>query len=135
MSGAVLDSERLTRVLGCQMATSKSVKLHKLRKFVTSLSTKEGRGKEFVSLYIPPNASTDRVVAALKEASDSAEVENASSRDVRNRLQDAIKNIIQRLRARILCGNIRCERFRNRSVECGRTYPSRADRNLPLRCR
>jgi peptide subunit release factor 1 (eRF1) len=34
------------------MATTNSVKQHKLRKLIAWLSDKEGRGTEFISLYI-----------------------------------------------------------------------------------
>jgi peptide chain release factor subunit 1 len=77
------------------MATSKSVKQHKLRKLIAYLSDKEGTGKEFISLYIPREISIDDVVANLKEASNSVSMKSES---VTDRLQDAIKNVIQRLK-------------------------------------
>ncbi len=72
MLGVNLVSEKVTHFHGCQMATSNSVKLHKLRKFIASLSTKEGRGTEFVSLYIPHETAVDNVVANLKRNLNSA---------------------------------------------------------------
>jgi peptide chain release factor subunit 1 len=77
------------------MATTNSVKQHKLRKLIAWLSDKEGRGMEFVSLYIPREKSIDEIVAILKEESDSAVMKSES---VRERLQDALKNIIQHLK-------------------------------------
>jgi peptide chain release factor subunit 1 len=77
------------------MATTDSVKQHKLRKLIAWLSDKEGRGMEFVSLYIPREKSIDEIVAILKEESDSAVMKSES---VRDRLQDALKNVIQRLK-------------------------------------
>jgi peptide chain release factor subunit 1 len=77
------------------MATSNSVKQHKLRKMIAWLSGKEGIGKEFISLYIPPTASFDQIVATLRNQSNSANVENEN---VRYRLQDAFKNLIQHLK-------------------------------------
>jgi peptide chain release factor subunit 1 len=77
------------------MATTNSVKQHKLRKLVAWLSDKEGRGMEFISLYIPRGTSIDEIVAILKEKSDSAVTKSES---VRDRLQDALKNVIQHLK-------------------------------------
>jgi peptide chain release factor subunit 1 len=77
------------------MATTNSVKQHKLRKFIAWLSDKEGRGMEFISLYIPREKSIDEVVAILKEESDSVIMKSES---VRDRLQETLKSIIQRLK-------------------------------------
>jgi peptide chain release factor subunit 1 len=79
------------------MATTNSVKQHKLRKLIAWLSDKEGRGMEFLSLYIPQQASIDNIVATLKNESDSAPVKYEV---VRDRLQDAFKNVIQHLKLR-----------------------------------
>ncbi len=52
---------------------------------------------EFISLYIPMEKSIDEVVAILKEASDY----NVSKSDgVGNRLQEALRNVIQRIKLR-----------------------------------
>ena len=80
------------------MATTNSVKQHKLRKLIACLSDKEGRGMEFISLYIPRESSIDDIVANLKEESDSVAKKSESDRAVRDRLQDAIKNVIQHLK-------------------------------------
>ncbi len=77
------------------MATTNSVKQYKLRKLIAWLADKEGRGMEFISLYIPREKSIDEIVAILKEESDSAVMKSES---VRDRLQDALKNVIQRLK-------------------------------------
>jgi peptide chain release factor subunit 1 len=77
------------------MATTNSVKQHKLRKLIAWLSAKEGRRMEFISLYIPRDKSIDEIVAILKMESDSAAIKSES---VRDRLQDALKNVIQRLK-------------------------------------
>jgi peptide chain release factor subunit 1 len=79
------------------MATTNSVKQHKLRKLIAWLSDKEGRGMEFISLYIPQQASIDEIVAILKNESDSAAVKYEV---VRDRFQDAFKNVIQHLKLR-----------------------------------
>jgi len=79
------------------MATTNSVKQHKLRKFIAWLSEKEGRGMEFISIYIPREKSIDEIVAVLKGEADSAVMKSES---VRDRLQAALKNVIQRLKLR-----------------------------------
>ncbi|MGD0449894.1 MAG: peptide chain release factor aRF-1 [Candidatus Bathyarchaeia archaeon] len=81
---------------GCQIATTNSVKQHKLKKLIAWLSGKEGRGMEFISLYIPREQSIDEVTAFLKAESDSAA---AKSKSV-GRLQDALKTVIQDLKLR-----------------------------------
>jgi peptide chain release factor subunit 1 len=92
---ANLGSGKVTHVYACQMATSNSVKQHKLRKMIAWLSDKEGRGKEFVSLYIPPTVSINQVVANLKNHFNSVPMEH---RNVGDRLQDALKNLVQHLK-------------------------------------
>lgn len=80
------------------MATTNSVKQHKLRKQIAFLSNQEGRGIEFLSLYIPRGKSIDEIITNIKDESDSAATKYENRKDVRNRLQDAIKNVIQRLK-------------------------------------
>jgi peptide chain release factor subunit 1 len=77
------------------MATTNSMKQHKLRKLIAWLSDKEGKGMEFISLYIPRETSIYEMVEILKKESDSAVMKSES---VRDRLQDALKNVIQRLK-------------------------------------
>ncbi len=81
----------------CQLATTNSVKQHKLRKLIAWLSDKEGKGTEFISLYIPQEKSTDEIVAILKRESDSA-TGKSESNSARDHLQDTLKNVIQRLK-------------------------------------
>ena len=88
-------SDKVTHFHGCQMATSNSVKQHKLRKLIASLSDKQGREMEFISLYIPREKSIDEVVAFLKCESDGAVNKSES---VKDRLQDALKNVIKHLK-------------------------------------
>jgi peptide chain release factor subunit 1 len=77
------------------MATTNSVKQHKLRKLIAWLSDKEARGTEFISLYVPRETSIYETAEKLKKESDSAGMKSES---VRDRLQDALKNVIQRLK-------------------------------------
>jgi peptide chain release factor subunit 1 len=77
------------------MATTNSVKQHKLRKLIAWLSDKEGRGMEFISLYIPREKSIDEIIANLRKESDFAAMKSQS---VRDRLQDALKHVIQHIK-------------------------------------
>jgi peptide chain release factor subunit 1 len=79
----------------CQIATTNSVKQHRLRKLIACLSDKEGRGMEFISLYIPREKSIHEIVTTLKKESDSVAMKSESIKD---RLQEALKNVIQRLK-------------------------------------
>ena len=81
------------------MANSNSVKQHKLRRLIAWLSDKEGGGMEFISLYVPREKSIDEVVAILK-CEFEFNAAKSESVSVRDRLQDAIKNVIQRLKLR-----------------------------------
>ncbi len=65
---------------------------------MASLSIEEGRGAEFVSVYVPQESSVDNIVANLKCELDSVEIKYEDARDVMNRLQEALKNVIQRLK-------------------------------------
>jgi len=74
---------------------NESVKHYKMRKLIGLLSGREGRGKEFVSLYIPGTKSIDEVVTKFKNKSDAFDIE---SEDARNRVQRSSKNVIERLK-------------------------------------
>ncbi len=87
--------ERVVHFRACNMATSDSVKLHKLRKLIAWLSQIEGRGKEFISLYIPREKSIDEIIAFLKNESDCVVM---NSESVKDRFQNVLKNIIQHLK-------------------------------------
>lgn len=58
-------------VFACQLATSTSVKQHKLRKRIAWLSEKKSSSKEFISLYVPSNMSIFDVRVALKNEFES----------------------------------------------------------------
>ena len=77
------------------MATTDSVKHHKTRKLIAYLSEKEGRGMEFISLYIPREMSIDEIITILKKKSDSLEIKSEKSRD---RVRDSLRNVEQRLK-------------------------------------
>ena len=73
-----------------------SVKLYKVRKLISELASKEGRGTELVSLYVPPKKPVHEVIANLREEWGTAG--NIKSDTTRNHVQDALTRTMQRLK-------------------------------------
>lgn len=73
-----------------------SVRLYKVRKLISELSNKEGRGTELVSLYIPPKKPIHEAIANLREEWGTAG--NIKSDTTRNHVQDALTKTMQRLK-------------------------------------
>lgn len=90
-----LSSVKDTHIYACQIGTSNSVKQHKLRKMLAWLSDKEGTGKEFISLYIPPHSSVDQIISVLKNQSNPASMGHERIKDG---FQDSFKNLVQHLK-------------------------------------
>ncbi len=90
-----MSTPKTTLLHACHLATTNSVKQHKLRKLIAWLSEKEGRGKEFISFYLPPSTSIDEAVSVLKSESDKI---LPKSDCVKERLQEVLKNVIQNLK-------------------------------------
>ena len=78
------------------MAKADSVKLYKVRKLISELSNKEGRGTELVSLYIPPKKAIHEALANLREEWGTAG--NIKSDTTRNHVQDALTRTMQKLK-------------------------------------
>ncbi len=78
------------------MSKSDSVRLYKVRKLISELSNKEGRGTELVSLYIPPRKPIHEAIANLREEWGTAG--NIKSDTTRNHVQDALTRAMQRLK-------------------------------------
>ncbi len=79
----------------CHVATTESVKQHKLRKLIAWLSASEERGKEFVSIYVPPLTLIDEIVAVLKSKSDEILPKSDSAE---GRLQEVLRHVMQNLK-------------------------------------
>jgi peptide chain release factor subunit 1 len=69
---------------------------YKLRKLVSELEGKEGRGTELISLYIPPKRAISEVAKDLREEASTAT--NIKSKTTRKNVTDAIESILQRLK-------------------------------------
>lgn len=80
------------------MSTAKRTSLEKfrLKKAIDTLSQKEGRGTELVSLYVPPGRQVSDVIATLKQERGTAA--NIKSDTTRKNVQDAITKVMQRLK-------------------------------------
>ncbi|MDG6996902.1 MAG: peptide chain release factor aRF-1 [Nitrososphaerota archaeon] len=70
--------------------------MYRIRKLLSDLSNKMGRGTELVTLYLPPKKPVHEAIAALREESGTAS--NIKSDTTRNHVQDALTKTIARLR-------------------------------------
>jgi len=73
-----------------------SLQRFRLKRALQTLSSKEGRGTELVSLYVPPGRQISEVVAMLKQEYGTAS--NIKSTTTRKNVQDAITKTSQRLK-------------------------------------
>ena len=80
------------------MSTRKrtSLELFRLKKTLMTLASKEGRGTELVSLYIPPGKQISEVMNMLRDEYGTAS--NIKSTTTRKNVQDAIVKVQQRLK-------------------------------------
>lgn len=72
------------------------VSLYRFRKLLKELESKEGKGTELISLYIPPNKPVSDVIGYLRQ--EYATAGNIKSKSTRKNVQDAIESAIQRLK-------------------------------------
>ncbi|MBI2648525.1 MAG: peptide chain release factor aRF-1 [Thaumarchaeota archaeon] len=79
-----------------QLGKADSVRLYRIRKAISELSNKEGRGTELVSLYIPSRKPIHEVIAYLRDEWGTAG--NIKSDTTRNHVQDALTKTMQRLK-------------------------------------
>ena len=73
-----------------------SLELFRLRRTLTSLADKEGRGTELVSLYVPSGKQISDVINMLRDEYGTAS--NIKSTTTRKNVQDAIVKVQQRLK-------------------------------------
>ncbi len=73
-----------------------SVRLYKVRKLISELADKEGRGTELISLYVPPKKPVHEVISNLRDEWGTAG--NIKSDTTRNHVQDALVKTMQRLK-------------------------------------
>lgn len=75
---------------------SDSIARFKLKRTLETLASKEGRGTELISLYVPPERKIHEVMANLREEYGTAS--NIKSRTTRKNVQEAIERTLQRLK-------------------------------------
>jgi len=73
-----------------------SVSRFRLKRTLEMLASKEGRGTELISLYVPPGRRIHEVMANLREEYGTAS--NIKSRTTRKNVQEAIDRVSQRLK-------------------------------------
>jgi len=73
-----------------------SVTLYRFKKLIKELESKQGKGTELISLYIPPNKPIADVIGYLRQ--EYATAANIKSKSTRKNVQDAIESAIQRLK-------------------------------------
>ncbi|MCJ7423979.1 peptide chain release factor aRF-1 [Candidatus Bathyarchaeota archaeon] len=80
------------------MSTAKksSLELFRLKKTLASLTKKEGRGTELVSVYVPPGKQISDVINTLRDEYGTAS--NIKSTTTRKNVMDAIVKVQQRLK-------------------------------------
>lgn len=75
---------------------SNSVVIYKIRKLLSELSEKKGRGTELVTLYVPKTKALHEVINSLREEYGTAS--NIKSDTTKNHVQDALTKTMQRLK-------------------------------------
>jgi peptide chain release factor subunit 1 len=73
-----------------------SLEIFRLKKTLNTLASKEGRGTELVSLYVPPGKQISEVMNMLRDEYGTAS--NIKSTTTRKNVQDAIVKVQQRLK-------------------------------------
>jgi peptide chain release factor subunit 1 len=73
-----------------------SLERFRLKRILDALTSKEGRGTELVTLYVPPGKQISEVIQMLKEEWGTAG--NIKSNTTRKNVQDAITKVTQRLK-------------------------------------
>ncbi|MBS7640686.1 MAG: peptide chain release factor aRF-1 [Candidatus Bathyarchaeia archaeon] len=73
-----------------------SLEIYRLKKILETLASKEGRGTELISLYIPPGRQISEVMSMLREEWGTAA--NIKSTTTRKNVQDALVRVMQRLK-------------------------------------
>jgi peptide chain release factor subunit 1 len=72
------------------------LELFRLKKTLSTLASKEGRGTELISLYVPPGKQVSEVMNMLRDEYGTAS--NIKSTTTRKNVQDAIVKVQQRLK-------------------------------------
>jgi peptide chain release factor subunit 1 len=118
-----------------------SVEIYRLKRLVSELSKKSGRGTELVSLYIPPGKPIHEVLNSLKDEWGTAS--NIKSDTTRTHVQDALVKTMQRLKLYkqvpenglvIFCGALPTNGLGSETIFMYEVVPIKPVQNYLYRC-
>ncbi len=122
-------------------STVDSVSLYKIRKLLTELSTKEGRGTELVTLYVPSKKALHEVISTLREEWGTAS--NIKSDTTRVHVQDSLTKTMQRLKLykktpengiALFCGALPTNGLGSEEVKVFEIHPHKPIQTFLYRC-
>jgi len=118
-----------------------SVETYRLKRLVSELSKKSGRGTELVSLYIPPGKPVHEAINALRDEWGTAS--NIKSDTTRTHVQDALVKTMQRLKLykqapenglAIFCGALPTNGLGSETIFLYEVVPIKPIQNYLYRC-
>lgn len=118
-----------------------SVSLYKIRKLLTELSTKEGRGTELVTLYVPAKKALHEVISTLREEWGTAG--NIKSDTTKVHVQDSLTKTMQRLKlykktpengVALFCGALPTNGLGSEEVRIFEIHPHKPIQTFLYRC-
>jgi len=119
----------------------KGVSTYRFRKMIKELESKEGRGTELISLYIPPGRPISDVMNYLRQEYGTAA--NIKSKTTRKNVQSALVKVMERLKLfkkvpetglAIFCGAIAGERLGDERMEIHVVIPPEPINTFLYRC-
>jgi peptide chain release factor subunit 1 len=84
-----------THFSSCQIASTNSVKLHKLRKQIAYLSEKESKANDFLSLYVPAQSNVEQITVTIKKETDCAVFKSEREKEC---FHDTVKSLMHQLK-------------------------------------
>ena len=118
-----------------------SVEIYRLKRLVSELSKKSGRGTELVSLYIPPGKPVHEAINSLRDEWGTAS--NIKSDTTRTHVQDALVKTMQRLKLykrvpenglAIFCGALPTNGLGSETIFLYEIFPIKPILNYLYRC-
>ncbi len=119
----------------------RSVSTYRFRKMIKELESKEGRGTELISLYVPPGRPISDVVSYLRQEYGTAA--NIKSKTTRKNVQSALVKVMERLKLfkkvpenglAIFCGAVAGERLGDERMEIHVIIPPEPINTFLYRC-
>jgi len=119
----------------------KGVSMYRFRKMIKELESKEGRGTELISLYVPPGRPISDVMNYLRQEYGTAA--NIKSKTTRKNVQSALVKVMERLKLfkkvpetglAIFCGAVAGERLGDERMEIHVVIPPEPINTFLYRC-